>query len=470
MGRLEHLLYRLLSLMDSQLYRRVLRRAQAPRVLRMTNLLSNDDDYRGVARLWHHWYRLAAPRALSPHELYARHQDLHCSFDAWCMLVIVRACSQLGLGPPEDADFKSEIRPGCAIQLDTGLRVEWEQAGTITLADEDRVLLRCVPLVHAIERAKTRKAVTARVAPLVQAAAGAAHWTVVLHPAIPGKPPHDALAGVGNPPAPGTHDAINFEGAIDFIRVSPFSLDSVERVSRAIRWATLAPRMLAYPPTLRTGRESSIGSLLWRLDRGKSNWAVVRPSRPDELSEFAGRLAKARADRDRLMQERQKVQDDLQRAQGDGRSRTRLNRRKSQLLKQVRDAEGVVERLEDFEREFEKAHHKVVTLATCPACGEEDADFEERENDCFAAHCKSNSCASEWGLRHDPGTRSRIPVFLQHGADLGARRTDGAPQWVDDVLGCDVLAIPEDRDGGDVEFLPPRTDRYGVSLRILFRQ
>ena len=45
----------------------------------------------------------------------------------------------------------------------------------------------------------------ARVAPLVEAVAGAAFWTVILHPAIPGVPPHDALGGVGNPPVPGTN-------------------------------------------------------------------------------------------------------------------------------------------------------------------------------------------------------------------------------------------------------------------------
>ena len=239
--------------MDSRLYKRVSKRAQVPGELRMTNLLSNDDHYRGVARLWHEWSRLVASHVLSPRELYSRHQDLYRGFDAWCMLVIVRACSQLKLYPAEDREWRSEIRPGSVFRLDKDLRIEWEQAGTIILVEEDRTLIRFVPLVHVLEHAKTSEAVEARVAPLVEAVADAPHWTVILHPAVPGEPPHDIFAGVGNPPVPRT------QGAVDFIRVSPFSLDSVERVSRAIRWATLAPRMLAYPPTLQANRELDIG-------------------------------------------------------------------------------------------------------------------------------------------------------------------------------------------------------------------
>ena len=333
--RLEYLLYRVLGLMDSRLYQRVSGRAQAPDVLRMTNLLSNDDHYRGVARLWHNWSREAAQRTLSPRELYAQYQDLHCGFDAWCMLVIVRACSQLRFDPADDKELESEIRPGSAVRLDRNLRIEWEQAGAITLAEKDRTLLRFVPLVHVLEHAKTPKAVEARVAPLVEAVSDASHWTVILHPAVPGEPPHDTLAGVGNPPVPGTN------GAVDFIRVSPFSLDSVERVSRAIRWAILTSQMLAYPPTLQTNRELDIGKKSWIVNREKSCLAVVRPPSQEELSglDIAGCLDKARRDRDDLK---------LRRDGGDRGIKRRL-------LEPVQNAEEKVKLLEEFKLNFERA-------------------------------------------------------------------------------------------------------------------
>ena len=274
--RLDDLLYRLLGLMDSRLYRHIPVRARAPGGLRTTNLFSNDDHYRGVARLWHEWSRLAVPRAPSPSELWARYQDLHRGFDAWCMLVIVRACSQLRLDPVEDEDLESEIRPGNAIRLDQGFRIEWDPTGAITFADADegRALLRFVPLIHGLDGARTREAVQARVVPLVEAVAGAPSWTVILHPAIPREAPHDGLAGIGNPPVPGT------PGAIDFIRVSPFSLDSVERVSRAIRWMALVPRMLAYPPAVQAIPESMLRSVqglqaALTPDTGNGSWLVA---------------------------------------------------------------------------------------------------------------------------------------------------------------------------------------------------
>ena len=433
--RLESLLYRVLGLMDSRLYERISRRAQASGELRMTNLLSNDDHYRGVARLWHDWSRQVVSHVLSPRELYSRHQNLHRGFDAWCMLVIVRACSQLELCPAEDREWESEIRPGSVVRLDKDLRIEWEQAGTITLEEGDRTLIRFVPLVHVLEHAKTLEAVEARVAPLVEAVAGAPHWTVILHPAVPGEPPHDTLAGVGNPPVPGT------QGAVDFIRVSPFSLDSVERISRAIRWATLASRMLAYPPTLQTNGELDIGKKPWIVDSEKSRLAVVRPPSQEELSELdiAGRLDKARRHRDNLKQ---------QRARGD-------RRRKRRLLEPVQNAEDKVKLLGEFKLNFERARKNVAILDTCPACGNADTYFEARENDCFAAYCRSESCVSRWELRHDPKTSNRIPVFFRDSASSDIRPTDMSPQWVDDVLGCDVLAVPVARN----EFLPPRKEQ-----------
>ena len=479
LNRLEALLYKFLGLMDSRLYKHIPVRVRVPGGLRTTNLFGNDDHYRGVARLWHEWSRLAVPRAPTPAELWVRYQDLHRGFDAWCMLLIVRACSQLRLEPVEEGDLESEIRPGNAIRLDRSFGIEWGPDGAITLADaeEGRALLRFVPLLHGLEGARMRETVEARVAPLVEAVAGAAHWTVILHPAIPGVPPHDMLAGVGNPPVPGTL------GAIDFIRVSPFSLDSVERVSRAIRWAALATRMLAYPPAVQAIPESTLRTIpklqavldptmengSWRIARrGTGGWSVVRQPPDNSLQVVERCLWDARAHRDRLKQEWQEVQDGLKRTRGDRRSMAELNRRKKLMLEPMREVEDGVKLLETFEREIGTACHNVAALATCPACGKSVTEFEARAHDCFAARCLSKGCEARWELRRDPeiasrvtgtdhATESRIPVFRPGDAIPDERLADAAPQWVDDVLGCDVLAVPVVRNGGGIEFLPPRT-------------
>jgi hypothetical protein len=167
------------------------------------------------------------------------------------MLVLVRACGQLGI-EAVDEDLEIPIQPGCCVRLTSGHRIEWQKDGTLGIADRTSTVVRFVPLAHPIELAQERAALAARVAPLVGAAAGNAGWTVVLHPAMPGTPRHVALSSVGDPPSRRT------SGTIDFVRVSPFSLKSVERVARAVRWATMAPRMLAFPPpAVRTRPRSS---------------------------------------------------------------------------------------------------------------------------------------------------------------------------------------------------------------------
>ena len=456
--RLERLLYRVLGLMDSPLYRRISRHAQTPRGLRMTNLFRNHDHYRGVARLWHEWSR-AAPRTPSPRELHDRHQHLHRSFDAWCMLVVIRACSQLKLDPSEDEDLESEIRPGGVIRLDKGFRLEWERIGTVTLGDKDRVLLRFVPLVHVLEQAKTREAMLARVTPFVGAVSEKDHWTIVLHPAISDGPPHDAIAGVGNPPVPKT------TGAIDFIRVSPFSLDSVERVSRAIRWATLVPRMLAYPPTLQTLPDRELARESW-LDKRDDRWAVVRMPQPGEMSQqkIEKRLTEVRKRLEGLTQEREKIQDQLRQSRGDRRRTGELNRERRSLLEQLRNAESDVERWEEFERGFERACNRIAILSRCPACGK-DADFQTWGHDCFAARCRSDSCGAQWELHPDPDTQSRVPVFWRrYFEDMIANEL---PPDIDDFFGCDLLAVPKVGDDGRTTFRPPRTEQVGDSLKLL---
>jgi hypothetical protein len=452
--RLERLLYRVLRLMDSPLYNKVPGAAQVPRALRMTNLLNNDPNYRGVARLWHQWSLLGAPQALSPRQLHRRYQELRRAFDAWCMLLIVRACSQLGI-EPVDEHVEAPIAPGCdPIRLSTGHHLRWAPDGTLVIAEGDAICVSFVPLIHVLEKADSAAAAEGRKVPLVRAAAASAAWTVILHPAAPGSAQHLQLAGVGDPPLPRT------EGAIDFVRVSPFSLDSVERVARVVRWATLAPRMLAYPPPM-AAPPSDLADLVspWLQKRDQSLWALVRPARPQELVRLGldRRIAEAQTHRDRLARKREEVDDELKQVRGDDRRRTaELNRRKRDLLKPLQDADDLVRRLGQFKENLAAAGQRLQGLVTCPVC-HASGELEPRDNNCFAARCtRRDSCESTWELRIDSVDRARVPVLLPGDAEPKSWPRRRPPQWVDDVLGCDVLAVPMVADDGSVSFRSPR--------------
>ena len=450
--RLEELLYRLLGLMDSPLYKNVPQRAQVPRALRMTNLLSNDDHYRGVARLWHAWSQEAVPKAIAGEELYALHQQLCTAYARWCMLLVVRACEQVRLEPVE-SDYELPFEQGVRLGLAGGLDLQWKEDGEIQLVSESRALVRFIPLLHSLEHDDGVASITARAASITEAAAELGTWTVILHPAQPGSPPLADIAGIADPPAP------DIKGAIDFARVSPFSLDSVERVARAIRWAILAPRMIAYPPIVSGERGWVTKGATWFDDRGSSGVALLRPldDRERRQLDLGKKIADAQAERDRLVAQREEAAEELRRVIGDRRQRADANRQKRDLLKPCQDAAERAERLEAIGDAFAAAQEQLNILANCPICGEQGQISPRPHVDGFHAKCPSDSCEAEWELRYDPEAKARIPILLP-----GSRRPDtwpvGAlPQWVDDVLGCDVLAVPVVLPDGVVAFRPPRT-------------
>ena len=425
--RLEALLYKVLGLQDSPLYRHVPKQAQVPGALKMTNLFGSDDHYRGVARLWHEWSLLPTRGGFSAVEHYHRQQDLHDGYDAWCLLLVVRACEQLKLEPANDAAFEAPLRKGRSVQLNRGLRIEWEPAGGIAIARGENTLARFVPLIHSLENARTHGALAPRVKPLVDAVAETEHWTVVLHPANSGPARFDEIATVGNPPRQGTR------GAIDFIRVSPFSLDSVERVARAIRWATLVPQMLAYPPYVPTPPNGNFNGH-W-LAKRNTRWAVVESPGMGVESEIKRSLCETRARRE-----------DLERKRDESKQARRPNKRVLADLDKARKEERD---WSNFKQSFEAATACINELAICPRCGEQAA-FKARDMDCFSARCGSESCKAVWELR--PSPEGRIPVFVP---DIEVSSGQAQPAQIDERLGCDVLALPYG--DGSKEFQPPRT-------------
>ena len=435
--RLEHLLYKVLALQDSSLYRQVPERAQVSRTLRMTNLLNTDDHYRGVARLWRHWSRLPSQGTLSPHMHYRRQQALHESFDAWCMLLVVRACSQLRLDPETDDDWEAPLAKGNSIRLEKALRIEWEGGGGITIRSSAQetgdVLCRFVPLLQSLERARTKEGLAQRITPIVNAVAEQPHWTLVLHPESGNPPPYEALATIGNPPEPGV------QGAIDFIRVSPYSLDCVERVARAIRWATLVPRMFAYPPRISALPDESLGERL-RLEKHDGQWAMTALPTDYEhtQAEIERRLHDAHAQCEDLQHQRENAR--------------RERRRDMPLLERVRMAEQAVTEWCALKVNVDTAIAELRELQTCPRCGER-AEFQQRTEHCFIAECESASCRAQWELRPPSDSKSRVPVLEPQVPTAG-------PYEVDGLVGCDILALPSE---------PPRPCPVPIPVAKLLR-
>ena len=430
--RLERLLYKVLALKDSILYRQVPKRGQVPRTLRMTNLLTTDDHYRGVARLWQQWSLLPTRGSLSPRMHYQRQQDLHESFDAWCMLLVVRACSQLRLCPSADDDWEAALAKGHAIQLEKGLRVRWEDSGSVSIGANEEMgglLCRFVPSLQSLESARTRDALAERITPIINAVAEQPHWTVVLHPASESSAPYNAIATIGNPPQRGV------QGAIDFIRVSPFSLDCVERVARAIRWATLVPRLLAYPPSVSAPPDESYRAESW-LEDDNGQWAMVALPRDHESMQ----------------------QDIERRLRGAERRESGIANRQTAKKDEAKKA---VNEWRTFKQTVDAAIAKLCELRTCPRCGGR-AEFRQRGERCFTARCQSDSCRAQWELHALPDGKGPIPVFRAPNVPAAG------PHEIDELVGCDILALPSEDD--PASFLHPRRCSVSASLHDLLRE
>jgi hypothetical protein len=453
---LEGLLYRILALMDSPLYRNVPQRTSVPLALRMTNVLCNDDDYRGIARLWNAWSDMARPRDLSPRQRHELHQEFHRDFIAWCALVVVRALDQVGIQPADDGQMEAAFRPGCEVRLNGGLTLRWDTLGRLCVLDGTAERVRFVPIPQSLEQAPSGEAVQARIAQLIDGAKGQKAWTVVLHPAAPGTAPHKVVATISNPPAPGV------DGAIDFVRVSPFLIDSVERVARAVRWAVTVPRMLSYPPRLRALPEFTSEETGPFRSAGAREVRLIRPLKDNEplMKHVATELQKASDACAALEHQEKKIEAQLRRERGDRRAVAELNRRDHGLKQPLIEARERSDAMERFDRELHAARGALESLVRCPACGEA-ARFHAHDNDCFVARCPSNSCEAEWGLRHDPGSGTRIPYLVRGDVDTAAWQSADPVNRVDEVIGCDVLAIPVIEDGGQVAFVVPRRTPVG---------
>lgn len=434
----EQWLHRLLGLMDSQLYRQVPRQARVEPELRTTNLLVNDDHYRGVARLWQAWARSAVVRRGSPRAWETRARGILDGFESWCTLLVIRACAQLGLEPLAGCD-STPLHPGSRIALSGGFELRRTERGNLRLFDGEVARLELIPLLQMLEQVGNNTATTSRVDPLIDVSAPCECWRVVLHL---GASAESALAGVGNPPHPEA-----CAGAIDFIRVSPFALDSVERVARAIRWIVWAPRMLAYPPPLERAPPS--------LDGWPSGQLTICPT-PTQRRELEQISEQARRDLANAEAEREAVADELRSSKGDRRRTAELNQRKNQHNRELEPRRRRVDEMTRYAKSLERAERMLRALTFCPLC-RSPGTLEPRQHACFVATCAEPSCGATWELRCNDGGE-RIPVLMIGSARDFDWAKDASPRVVDRWVGCDVLALPIRVDADELAFVAPRRE------------
>ena len=298
---IEALKYRIQGLMDSFLYERVAVRAQVPDQIKMTNILANDSNYRNVSRLWMEWLRHGRPRLAieTLADIYRRLQVFGQDFDDYCLLLVIRDPDQLGLEPQGDA----LLDPICArsrqcIKLTQGVQLTPTSDGAIELANSKGTSMRIVPLPATLS--SSEDALSSLINEILGEFASKQSLTVLVLHLSDQDADGDAVASkslrklqtVGNEPE------LGLPPNLGLMPVSPWEIDSVERVARAIRWWKLGGSITFYPYEVKF--DSSVYTApptAWMRAYGET-LTILRNPTTDEANQLGLQQASALAARE----------------------------------------------------------------------------------------------------------------------------------------------------------------------------
>jgi len=443
---LKRLRHKLLGLMDTPLYGGVPRKAQVGDALILTNILSNDADYRRVAMLWREWFEFKRTRTLSPWEFYRGQQELCRGFETFCVLLVIRALEQLEYMPRvEDVP----IQPGMALGLEGpggAAMLRWEPEGVLTLSTDLESHLRLVPLPAFISASPDEAVVRQHLENLARMCPEGMESTLVLYPTYEEQEHAPLSAGtlqrlhtLGNDMEKGARRGPGM------MPVAPWDIGSVERVARALRWTLSAPCVLSYPPEVAppAPRELALSQASGWLQHSGGKLRVLRPPAPHEL-ELLGvdkEVSRAELQRDLARERHEQLSAQAREVARKGPGAGATNAKKSESKAELTRAEETLTRARAFAEALGRAVRGVKRQLPCPTCRSEvdpQHDFEARPGGHFRCECPG--CGTSWGTQACGACGERFPFLLPE--MKGWRAREPGPGWVDLVLGADVLAVP----------------------------
>jgi len=282
---LDQLRRRLQALQDTPVYRSLPTRTELGTSLRMTNILVNDQHYRFVARLWLERIRQSVERPRAAREVLDAHQTLCRSFEAFCVLLICRALRELGI----DAEFDELPRPGSMIRAVgaakglepfSAVRIHWQHDGVVILELEssrkahflEPLRIVTLPSTLAAPRSATSgpdlDVLDAQLKHLVGAKLSREPeprptWGKPAPIKVETRPVPPVILYLGTPDERvrlplelarrlnhlGSEPLEHEREEPRLLPVSPLALESLERVTRLVRWWLERQRFLAWPPS-----------------------------------------------------------------------------------------------------------------------------------------------------------------------------------------------------------------------------
>jgi len=461
---LDRLKYRVMGMMDSPLYREIPRRAYVAPTLRMTNVLSNDQNYRRVVSLWREWVNVGH-KAETPSDKYREAQELCHGMDQFALLLVMRALEQLGYGikmqNPEDP-----ICRGGRWELEGhGAHVvcTWHRSGTVNVEIDEKGL-SFIAIPADLGAAPTEEQIQAIIDGVQVSAGNVLGNKLVLYAGSPDDRRTNVpiefkrrLHTVGNDPR------TRVSRDVGFLPVSPWDIGSVERVGRALRWFLDSNRFDSYPRVIEVapGMLETLGIKHvngWiGVDEEGNKLSIRRPPQEHEWEHL--NLKRHVEDATKEYQDAQSgydaLADQLRRAVRNGKTGT-LNQQKKTAHIRVDQLEARLEATTQLNDQLVDARHKVNALLVCPACGavaDPLADFTVRDKGCF--HCSCPNCKAWWAtLLCSEGHRFGVLLpgdFVETGDDDRNRNSS----WEERVYGSDLISLPARTPSGEWGFVCP---------------
>jgi hypothetical protein len=433
--RLENLLRRVLRMQDSPLYRAVPRRANVGRTLRRTNILAHDRRYRHVRLLWDRRARDAAAQESNPEQLAAEHRQLCADMQAFGALLVVRALDQFGYVPEDGDRLFGAGHTSRWVRRGETLALDWSDPTRLRLIARSRTAhVLAIPEVLAVDLDADD-----RIRRIVEKSP--AGPMLLLYPQRDdGEETPPGLNTVASDPR--HRRAGNLSIDLSILPVSPFTLTSVERVARWLRWTLTGADFCAYPPEIIPApvhrREHvgelpvySIGRIAWLIRPiPEAAPALLRISQ--QLASDQARVEALRARLDGIAAGRRTDIDDP-------RARSRMNQEKTATRHEVNEAAGELGRFEKHVRSVTDARACLARLCECPSCGEdcEPSRFEPLAQGTFSVACEL--CETRWGTRRCEAGHL-VPYIELPDLVVDEPLTSA---WVEHTLGREVLALPD---------------------------
>ncbi|MBD2359759.1 hypothetical protein H6G36_00855 [Anabaena minutissima FACHB-250] len=405
--KLQKLQHKLRTLLGTDLYKAILRRASIGRTLKRTNILVNDQHYRYVDVLWREWSINQSEKVKTARQVFEENQQLFRGFESFCFLLLAIALT--GSGSDNDKGFGFEIltnvvpKPGCDVLQFRGtlgeLSLTWEADGSFLFQSEGIDSLRFVPLLATLSATNNHEFIASALQTLFSSQQNNNQtYTCVLYPGTEEeiqKLP-DYLQQQIN--------LITHKSSFKILPVSPLDIVSVERVGRMIQWWLSGQRYQSYPPTLLIKIPDNLVTKIGWLEKGNTTnqFRVLRQPLPQEVQNF----------------------------------RTHLEQKITAAKAQGSKSRGEVSELEKLQYLPHHCQELIQPLQVCPVCYSMGSLTAQLDSQCFRGEC--HECGSSWGTRGCGSCGQRYPFIQLPGIENQSHSNSS----LDRTFGRDVLAIP----------------------------